>query len=100
MTGSDTAANTAFGGLQQTTAEQLQLSPLLAAATNASGGVMAKAIDPQSIAAATAACYDNPADGLNAIGPIFRRAFWFSVLGAAFVGFVALLQAYLPQATS
>jgi lactate permease len=100
LTGSDTGSNTLFGGLQRMTAEGLHLNPLLAAATNASGGVMGKVADPQAIAAAAAACYDNPADGLSAIGPIFRRVFWISLLGAAFVGGIALLQEYLLHATT
>ena len=31
----------------------------------------------------------------RALGPIFRRVFWFSVIGAAFIGVIALLQAYV-----
>ena len=39
--------------------------------------------------------YENAREGSNALGPIFRRVFWFSVMGAAFIGVVALLQAYV-----
>jgi lactate permease len=95
LTGSDTASNALFGSLQRITAEQLHLSPVLAAATNSTGGVMGKMIDAQSITVATAACYENSAEGSRALGPIFRRVFWFSVMGAAFIGVVALLQAYV-----
>ncbi|MCA1644046.1 MAG: L-lactate permease [Chloroflexi bacterium] len=95
LTGSDTASNALFGSLQRITAEQLHLSPVLAAATNSTGGVMGKMIDAQSITVATAACYENSAEGSRALGPIFRRVFWFSVLGAAFIGVIALLQAYV-----
>jgi lactate permease len=95
LTGSDTASNALFGSLQRITAEQLHLNPILAAATNSTGGVMGKMIDAQSITVATAACYEDPREGLNALGPIFRRVFWFSVIGAAFIGLVALLQAYV-----
>ena len=95
LTGSDTASNALFGSLQRITAEQLHLNPILAAATNSTGGVMGKMIDAQSITVATAACYENAAEGSNALGPIFRRVFWFSVAGAAFIGLVALIQAYL-----
>ena len=56
---------------------------------------MGKMIDAQSITVATAACYEDSREGLNALGPIFRRVFWFSVLGAAFIGLVAFIQAYL-----
>ena len=95
LTGSDTASNALFGSLQRITAEQLHLNPILAAATNSTGGVMGKMIDAQSITVATAACYEDPREGSLALGPIFRRVFWFSVVGAAFIGLVALLQAYV-----
>jgi lactate permease len=95
LTGSDTASNALFGSLQRITAEQLHLNPILAAATNSTGGVMGKMIDAQSITVATAACYENSSEGLAALGPIFRRVFWFSVMGAAFIGLVALVQAYV-----
>ena len=49
VTGSDTASNVLFGGLQKATAEQLGLSPYLMGAANSSGGVMGKMIDAQSI---------------------------------------------------
>lgn len=55
ITGSDTSANALFGRLQQTSAEQLGLNPVLAVAANSSGGVTAKMISPQSIAVACAA---------------------------------------------
>jgi lactate permease len=95
LTGSDTASNALFGSLQRITAEQLHLNPILAAATNSTGGVMGKMIDAQSITVATAACYENASEGLRALGPIFRRVFWFSVIGAAFIGLIALIQAYV-----
>ncbi len=95
LTGSDTASNALFGSLQRITAEQLHLNPVLAVATNSTGGVMGKMIDAQSITVATAACYEDPGEGSRALGPIFRRVFWFSVAGAAFIGLVALVQAYV-----
>jgi lactate permease len=95
LTGSDTASNALFGSLQRITAEQLHLNPVLAVATNSTGGVMGKMIDAQSITVATAACYEDSAEGSRALGPIFRRVFWFSVIGAGFIGLVALLQAYV-----
>jgi lactate permease len=95
LTGSDTASNALFGSLQRITAEQLGLNPILAAATNSTGGVMGKMIDAQSITVATAACYENSREGSNALGPIFRRVFWFSVMGAAFIGAIAFIQAYV-----
>src|SRR5205814_1163634 len=63
LTGSDTASNALFGSLQRITAEQLHLNPILAAATNSTGGVMGKMIDAQSITVATAACYENAREG-------------------------------------
>ena len=48
VTGSDTASNVLFGGLQKITAQQLGLNPVLMAAANSSGGVMGKMIDAQS----------------------------------------------------
>ena len=88
LTGSDTASNALFGSLQRITAEQLHLNPILAAATNSTGGVMGKMIDAQSITVATAACYEDAREGAHALGPIFRRVFWFSVMGAAFIGLI------------
>ena len=55
ITGSDTSANALFGRLQQVSADQLGVSPVLAVAANSSGGVTAKMISPQSIAVACAA---------------------------------------------
>ena len=94
LTGSDTASNALFGSLQRITAEQLGLNPILAAATNSTGGVMGKMIDAQSITVAAAGCYEDPQEGANAVGRIFRRVFWLSIIGAAFMGLVAFLQAY------
>ncbi len=42
LTGSDTSSNVLFGGLQQITARQVGVSPLLAAAANSAGGVDGK----------------------------------------------------------
>ncbi|MEJ1974044.1 MAG: L-lactate permease [Lacunisphaera sp.] len=42
LTGSDTASNVLFGNLQQITAQQVGMSPVLAAAANSTGGVMAR----------------------------------------------------------
>jgi len=50
LSGSDTSGNALFGNLQVVAARQLQLSPLLFAATNSSGGVLGKMISPQNIA--------------------------------------------------
>jgi lactate permease len=95
LTGSDTASNALFGSLQKITAQQLHLSPVLIVATNSTGGVMGKMIDAQSIMVAGAACYDVPEERAHAVGPIFRKVWWHSVAGAAVIGLIALLQAYV-----
>jgi lactate permease len=50
LSGSDTSGNALFGNLQVVAARQLGLNPLLFAATNSSGGVLAKMISPQNLA--------------------------------------------------
>jgi lactate permease len=95
LTGSDTASNALFGSLQRITAQQLNLNPILTVATNSTGGVMGKMIDAQSIMVACAACYDEPRERSHALGPIFRTVWWHSIAGAAFIGLIALLQAYV-----
>jgi lactate permease len=95
LTGSDTASNALFGSLQRITAQQLHLNEILIVATNSTGGVMGKMIDAQSIMVACAACYDDPKERVYALGPIFRTVFWFSIAGAAIIGIIAMLQAYV-----
>ncbi len=95
LTGSDTASNALFGSLQRITAQQLHLNEILIVATNSTGGVMGKMIDAQSIMVACAACYDDPKERSHALGPIFRTVFWYSIAGAAVIGVIAMLQAYV-----
>jgi lactate permease len=95
LTGSDTASNALFGSLQRITAQQLHLNEILIVATNSTGGVMGKMIDAQSIMVACAACYDDERERSHALGPIFRTVFWHSIAGAAVIGIIALLQAYV-----
>ena len=95
LTGSDTASNALFGSLQRITAQQLHLNEILIVATNSTGGVMGKMIDAQSIMVACAACYDDPQERSHALGPIFRTVWWHSVAGAAVIGIIAMLQAYI-----
>ena len=90
LTGSDTASNILFGGLQQVTARQVGVSPLLAAAANSAGGVMGKMIDAQSIVVAGVATGQ-----VGNEGSILRYVFLHSVALAALVGVVVLLQAYV-----
>jgi lactate permease len=95
LTGSDTASNALFGSLQRITAQQLHLNEVLIVATNSTGGVMGKMIDAQSIMVACAACYDDPQQRTRALGPIFRTVWWYSIAGAALIGLIAMLQAYV-----
>ena len=90
LTGSDTASNVLFGGLQRVTAEQLGLNPVLMAAANSSGGVMGKMIDAQSIVVASTATrwYGHE-------GSILRFVFFHSVALAVMVGLLVMGQAYL-----
>ena len=74
VTGSDTSANSLFGALQVTAANQAGLSEVLMAASNSSGGVLGKMISPQNLAIAAAAV------GLNGKeGDIFRRVILWSL---------------------
>ena len=52
LSGSDTSGNALFGNLQVVAARQLNLDPVLMAATNSSGGVFGKMISPQNISTA------------------------------------------------
>ena len=90
LTGSDTASNVLFGGLQKTSAEQLGLNPVLMASANSSGGVMGKMIDaPSIVVAATATKW------YGHEGEILRYVFWHSIALACLVGLVVTLQAYV-----
>jgi lactate permease len=74
VTGSDTSTNSLFGALQVTAAKNAHLSPVLLAAANSSGGVLAKMISPQNLAIGAAAV------GLGGReGDIFRKVVGWSV---------------------
>ena len=90
LTGSDTASNVLFGGLQKITAEQLGLSPYLMGAANSSGGVMGKMIDAQSIVVASTAT-----NWFGHEGSILRFVFKHSIALACLVGVLVMLQAYV-----
>ena len=90
LTGSDTASNVLFGGLQTVTANQLGLSPILMAATNSSGGVMGKMVDAQSIVVASTAT-----NWYGHEGTILRFVFKHSIALACLVGLFVLLQVYV-----
>jgi lactate permease len=89
LTGSDTSANALFGSLQKITAEQLGLNPILIVASNSTGGVMGKMIDAQSIVVAAVATEQPGSEGR-----ILRFVFFHSLVLAALMGLLTLLQAY------
>jgi lactate permease len=90
LTGSDTSSNVLFGNLQTVSAQQIGVPPLLTAAANASGGVMGKMIDAQSIVVASVATGDAAAPG-----DILRYVFFHSLALACLVGVLVLMQAYV-----
>lgn len=93
LTGSDTSSNILFGNLQQITANQLGISPILATASNSSGGVMGKMIDAQSIVVANVATGEHVHAGV-----ILRYVFLHSLTLACLVGLLVMTQAYvLPR---
>jgi lactate permease len=88
VTGSDTSANSLFGALQVTAANQAGLSDVLMAASNSSGGVLGKMVSPQNLAIAAAAV------GLNGKeGDIFRRVIVWSLVFLAAMCVLSALQA-------
>jgi lactate permease len=94
VTGSDTASNVLFGGLQKVTSEQLNLPPTLMAAANSAGGVMGKMIDAQSIVVASTAT-----QWFGQEGRILRYVFLHSIVLASMVGVIVMLMAYVPPFT-
>jgi lactate permease len=95
LTGSDTASNVLFGGMQKVAAHQLGLSDNLMGAANSSGVVMGKMIDAQSIVVASTATR-----WVNHEGDILRYVFFHSLALASLVGILVTLQAYVPPFTS
>ena len=95
LTGSDTASNVLFGSLQQITAQQTGVSPVLMCAANSTGGVMGKMVDAQSIVVASTAT-----NYYGKEGEILRYVFIHSIVLAALVGVLVTLQAYVPPFTS
>ena len=88
VTGSDTSANSLFGALQVTAANQAGLSDILMAASNSSGGVLGKMISPQNLAIAAAAVGMNGKEG-----DIFRRVVVWSLLFLLLMCILSALQA-------
>ena len=96
LTGSDTSTNALFGNLQVVTANRLDLSPALMAASNSSGGVMGKMISLQNISVAAAATGMPAAEEAK----LFRFTLKHSVFLAGVVGLIVLAYAYLLRAWS
>jgi lactate permease len=90
LSGSDTSGNALFGNLQVVAAKQLNLHPLLIAATNSSGGVMGKMISPQNIATGVSL---NQMQGQE--GRVLARTFLHSVVLTLLLGGLVLLQQYV-----
>ena len=90
LSGSDTSGNALFGNLQVVAARQLNLSPVLMAASNSSGGVMGKMISPQNIATGVTTTQLKGKEGV-----VFARTFWHSVLLTALLGLLVMLQQYV-----
>jgi lactate permease len=90
LSGSDTSGNALFGNLQVVAARQLDLNPVLFAATNSSGGVMGKMISPQNIA--TGVTVTNMA---GQEGAVFARTFIHSIVLTIFLGGLVAIQQFL-----
>jgi lactate permease len=92
LSGSDTSGNALFGNLQVVAARQLNLSPVLFAATNSSGGVMGKMISPQNIATGVSVTGMQGREG-----EVFARTFWHSIiLSVVLAGLVVIQQFVIP----
>jgi lactate permease len=90
LSGSDTSGNALFGNLQVVAAKQLGLSPVLMAATNASGGVVGKMISPQNISTGTATT-----DLVGREGEVLARTFKHSIILTLLLGAIVMLQQYV-----
>jgi lactate permease len=87
ITGSDTSSNSLFGALQVTAAKDAGLDPLLLAASNSSGGVIAKMVSPQNLAIGAAAVGMGGQEG-----ELFRKVLKWSLLLLAAMMVLAYLQ--------
>jgi lactate permease len=90
LSGSDTSGNALFGNLQVVAARQLQLNPLLFAATNSSGGVLGKMISPQNIATGVSVT-----DLKGREGAVLARTFLHSVVLTLVLVVIVIIQQYL-----
>ena len=93
LSGSDTSGNALFGNLQVVAANQLNLSPVLFAATNSSGGVMGKMISPQNIATGVAVT-----DLRGREGAVLARTFVHSIVFTVLLVLLVVVEQYVvPQ---
>jgi lactate permease len=88
LTGSDASTNSLFGPMQVISAQQLGVNPILAGATNTSGGVMGKMISPQNLSIGATAINRSGEEST-----LLRQTFWWSFVLTAVVGVISLLQA-------
>ena len=100
LTGSVTSAAALFGKLQQVTAVETGLNPVLTTSASLFGGVAAKLISPQSI---TIACGATGLIGRE--NEIFRKTIKYSLALLGFVILIVLLEAWvvpgvMPQGTT
>jgi lactate permease len=90
LSGSDTSGNALFGNLQVVAAHQLNLSPILVAATNSSGGVLGKMISPQNIATGVAVTNLKGHEGT-----VFARTFIHSLILTVLLGLLVAAEQFL-----
>jgi lactate permease len=90
LSGSDTSGNALFGNLQVVAATQLNLNPVLFAATNSSGGVMGKMISPQNMSTGASVTEFKGKEGA-----IFARTFPHSILLTFLLGVLVAIQQFL-----
>jgi lactate permease len=88
LTGSDASTNSLFGPMQVISAQQLHINPILAGATNTSGGVMGKMISPQNLSIGATAIGQSGKEG-----QLLRQTFLWSIALTAVVGVISILQA-------
>jgi len=90
LSGSDTSGNALFGNLQAVAARQLNLNPILFAASNSSGGVLGKMISPQNIVTGVSVT-----GMVGQEGAVFARTFLHSVILTVILGGLIAAQQYL-----
>lgn len=90
LSGSDTSGNALFGNLQVVAARQLNLNPLLFAATNSSGGVLGKMISPQNIATGVSVTNLKGQEG-----KVLARTFVHSVVLTLVLVVIVIVQQYV-----